>query len=87
MDVETALAVEGLGRRAGGPAEGEIRVEDRLDVGGEAVVPLPGEGPVAVVQLDDRLAGVAVQLGLAGDAFLGPVVAVVVLVVEGGLMA
>ena len=84
MDVETALAVEGLGRRAVGPAEGEVEIEDRMDIGIEPIIALAGEGPMIQAQIGDGGLGVDVKVSFSRNAFTGRQVAVVVLVVEGG---
>ena len=65
MDVEPALGVDGLARRP------QLQqVEDRLDVGIEAVVPLAGEGDVAVLELGDRLRRVPVEVALVATPSL-----------------
>ena len=78
VDVEAALRVHGLAGRA------QLQqIEDGLDVGIEAVVPLAGEGEVAVLELGDRLRRVAIEVALVADAVLGGLLAVVVAVVLG----
>src|SRR5262249_7496389 len=52
VDVETALAVERLGRGVTVPPKGELQIEDGLDVTIKAVVALPGEGQVAALKFE-----------------------------------
>ena len=79
MNVEAALAVERLVR----PAESEVEVEDRLDVGVEAIVPLAGERPVAALEIADG-AGVAIEVAFGDDAAARRPLAVVLLIVVAG---
>ena len=76
MQIESALGI------LAGVAQLQ-QIEDRLDVGIEAVVALARERDVAVVQCRDGLLGVPVEFVERGDAILGWVLAVVTLVVEG----
>src|SRR5262249_53002958 len=59
------------------------QVENRLHIGIEAVIALPGERRIAVGERRDGLLGVFVQFGAGRDAFARRVLAVVAFVVEG----
>ena len=75
VNVEPALGV--LARRAK-----LQQIEDRLDVGVEAVVTLTGKRGVAAIEGGDRLSRIPIEIARDGDAIPGRVLAVVILVVE-----
>src|SRR5262249_21053648 len=76
MNVESPLRI--LARLAQ-PEE----IEDRLDVGIEAIITLAGKGNVTIVQVSDGLARVAIQLRFGRDAESGRILTIVSLVVIG----
>src|SRR5262249_8254597 len=56
-------------------------IEDRLDIGIEAVITLASKGNVTIVQMSDGLGRIAIELRFSGDAEPGRILTIVSLVV------
>ncbi len=84
VNVKTALAIEWLGRRLSISSEGEIEIENGLNVSIKTVVTLPGEDPVAALQIEDGVRGIGIEVVDFGDTGLCRLIAVIVSIVEFG---
>ena len=84
VDVEPALAVVRLGWGVAISPEGEIQIEDGVDVRKEPVLALPSESPMAALQFEDRVLRIGIEVVAARNAGLRRPIAVIVLVVKPG---